>query len=179
MRLKVMVVIFISLFYQMAHARAFLGLMAAHLNIEYKTVDVGGSSADVKGSLEMIGLHGGLINVSPGNLGYEISLGIFGANSQKVEPPPNWGTPWYYKLTGKINYTFSFGLYPYIGVDVIGNLYKDTESHYFGPGVVFGVGYKIKDNVMIAIGSTNNSVLYAGDNNRYIRGEVLEVNYGF
>ena len=164
---------------QPAQARWYGGTAMAHLSADFRNVDTGSSQVPVKGSLELIGFQGGWENTSAGNLGADFSLGILGVNSQKLEPDPNWGIPWFFRVTGKMTYMTSGGLFGFFGADIIGNLYS-AEYQYFGPGVVFGVGVRIKDRVSVALGATNNSILFAVDpRKRFLRGSVFEINFLF
>ena len=173
------VIIILCFLVRPLEARWFVGAVASRFNIDFENVDTGATVEDISGTIEVLGVQGGLINVNPGNFGSEFSFAIVGANAQKLSPNPNWGSPWYWRACAKLNYTFSFKVYPFIGVDFISGMYKDAESYYLGPGIVFGIGYKVRDNVTVALGATNNSKLYAGENRRFLRGEVLELNYGF
>ena len=85
-----------------------------------------------------------------------------------------------YALTAvRGHYTFGFGLFFEIGADALGSFYQDVESHYLGLGVLYGIGYRISERKNVVLTSTNNSVLFAGDNTRYLRGQVLEYNLTF
>lgn len=161
-------------------ARWFTGFVGARVKAEFKSVSLSsGSTSDVDGNIELIGAQFGYENMSAGNFGMVTSVAILGTNSQQLTPDPGWGTPWFCKATAKFNYLTTFGLFGFIGGDVISNLYK-AESQYFGFGAVFGVGYRIRETVTIAISGTNNSVLFAPETTkRVIRGSAVEVNYHF
>src|SRR5688500_4487757 len=89
---------------QPAQARWYGGVAFSNLNADFRNVDIGPSEASVSGSMEIIGVQGGWENMSAGNLGADVSLAILGANSQKLSPDPNWGIPWFYRITAKGNY---------------------------------------------------------------------------
>jgi hypothetical protein len=152
----------------------------ARLTADFRSVKIEAlGEVPVTGSLELLGFQAGWENMSAGNLGGDFSLGILGVNSQKLVPDPEWGIPWFYRIAGKMNYMTGNGLFAFIGADLIGNLYS-SEYQYFGPGVVFGIGVRIKDKVNIVLGGTNNSILFAIDpRKRFLRGSIFEVNILF
>ncbi len=162
-----------------AEAGYYLSFIGSRLNLDYKSIKNAGVIADTEGSIELAGLGGGYTTMTPGNFGYDFGGAILGTNSQKLNPSPGWGIPWYYRMTARSNYTFPFGLFFEFGFDLLGSFYQDVESHYLGLGVLYGLGYRINERMNVALTSTNNSVLFAGDNTRYLRGQVLEFNLTF
>lgn len=160
-------------------ANFFVGFELARWNLDYRSVAIGNEKLEMNGGIELAGFSGGLTDLTPGSFGYELGLEFLGTNSQKLNPEPNWGTPWYYKITGVVNYTFSFRLFFFLGPDIIGAFNREAESNYFGAGITYGLGYKINEQVSLSLGTTNNSILFSGGNGRYIRGEVLKVCYLF
>ncbi len=163
-----------------AEARYYVSFIGSRLNLEYKYVKNAGVVADdTTGTIELIGVGGGYTTLTPGSFGFDFGGAILGTNSEKLNPRPGWGIPWYYRLTARANYAFSFGLFFQAGTDILGSFYQETESHYLGLGVLYGIGYKINDRMNVVLTSTNNSVLFAGDNTRYLRGQIFEYNLNF
>ena len=162
-----------------AEAGYYLSFIGARLNLDYKNIKNAGVISDTQGTIELVGLGGGYTTLTPGNFGYEMGASILGTNSEKLTPPAGWGIPWYYRLAVRGNYAFSFGLFFEVGADLFGSFYQDVESHYLGLGVLYGLGYRINERMNVVLTSTNNSVLFPGDNTRYLRGQVLEYNLTF
>src|SRR4051812_29746478 len=109
-------------FLHSAIAGLYVGGSLAHISADFRSVQIAGMANDVVGSMEMLGIQAGYENMSEGNIGGDFSFSILGVNSQSLRPDPGWGIPWFYKLTAKVNYLSSFGLYGYFGTDLIGNL---------------------------------------------------------
>ncbi len=117
--------------------------------------------------------------MAPGAGGYELGLGFLGTNAINVEPKTDWHTTWFYRLSGKVNYTFSFGLFFTTGADVLVSFYQDGESHYLGVGALLGIGYRIDEHSSVSLSNVNSSILFAGDNYRALRGQTLDLIYSF
>jgi hypothetical protein len=162
-----------------AEARWYLGALGSREAIDYRNIKNGNVVSDTSGTIQILGVGGGFTSMAPGAFGIDLGLGIEGTNSEKLNPNPDWGTPWYYRVTGQVNYSFSFGLFFHVGAEILGSFYQDVESHYLGLGALYGFGYRINDNVSVSLTGTNSSILFSGDNNRVQRGEVLELNYMF
>jgi hypothetical protein len=176
---KLVFFIFILCLAPLAHAGYFLGVVGSHLNLEYKSVRTGTVEAETKGYVELAGFTGGYTTMAPGNFGYEFGLGFLGTNAQNLEPKPDWRTTWYYRVTTKGFYTFSFGLFFTLGADVLVSFYQDGESHYLGIGALLGLGYRINERAYVSLSNVNSSILFAGDNYRTLRGQVLDLTYTF
>ena len=179
MRKNFVFLILISLLSPWAEAGFYGSFIGARLNLDYKNIKNAGVISDTEGTIELVGAGGGYTSLTPGNFGYDFGGAILGTNSEKLNPSAGWGIPWYYRLTARANYAFSFGLFFEVGSDLIGSFYQDVESHYLGVGVLYGLGYRINERMNVALTSTNNSVLFAGENTRYLRGQVLEFNMSF
>lgn len=163
-----------------AQSAYFVSFVGARLNADYKNVrNSDNSVSDLSGNLELIGMGGGLTTQAPGNFGYSADLAILGTNSQKLSYNPNWGIPWYYRIAGKANYTFSFGLFFEFGGDILGSFYQDAENHYLGVGANAGIGYKINEHFSVSVSIDNSSVLFAGENKRVLRGQLVQLTYKF
>lgn len=163
-----------------SQAGLFVTGMGGRINADYKNVTSStGEVSDLFGELELVGVGGGYTTMTPGNFGYTGEVAFLGTNGQKLNFNPNWGVPWYYRVAGKANYTFSFGLYFEIGADIIGSFYQNVENHYFGLGVNFGIGYRINQNFLLTIAMDNSSVLFAGENRRVLRGNLIQLSYLF
>jgi len=96
-----------------------------------------------------------------------------------LSPKPDWGNPWYYRASAKVNYTTKYKLFFDFGGDLMGSLYQDVPSHYFGVGFDFGIGYKINEMFYVVITNTNSSVLFNADNYRVLRGQIFQAFYTF
>jgi hypothetical protein len=180
MKISFFVLILCFGFAQPADARFYTGFAMSRLSADFRNFDITETTqADVTGGMELLGIQFGYENMSAGNVGIDLGLAFIGVNSQQLNPTPDWGNPWFYKLTTKANYLSSWGLYGFLGVDLIGNISR-VDSSYFGPGFVFGAGYKVRENVTVAVSGTNNSVLFAPESNkRFLRGYVVEANFHF
>ncbi len=174
--LFLLLICFISPF---ADAGYFLKVVGARLNLDYKNIKNAGVIADTEGTIELAGAGGGYSTQAVNTFSYEFGASILGTNSEKLNPRPGWGIPWYYRLETRAHYTFGFGLFFEVGTDLLGSFYQDVESHYLGLGILYGLGYRINERMTVVLTSTNNSVLFAGDNTRYLRGQVLEYNWTF
>jgi hypothetical protein len=180
MKMTLVVFLIAICFGPAASAGYFVSGAGARYNIDYKTVtSLTGETSNTVGDIELIGIGGGITTLAPSNFGYSADILILGTNGQKLIPPPSWGTPWYYRVSGKGNYAFSFGLFFEVGGDLFGSFYQTAESHYFGVGVNVGIGYRFSDKFQLSIAIDNNSVLFAGDHGRVLRGQLLQLNYGF
>ena len=179
MRKNFVLILLICIACPWAEAGLYLGFTAARLNLEYLNVKNSGVVADTQGSVELIGFGGGYSLLSPGNLGFDLGAQVLGTNNEKLNPNPAWGTPWYLRFAGRGNYTFSFGLFFQTGIDLISTTSQEAENHYLGLGILYGLGYRINERASLSLTSTNSSVLFAGVNKRYLRGQVFEFNYSF
>lgn len=177
---KIFILCFImSLYVPAQAAQLFLGALGAQANLEFKNIMVDGASTPIKGDVQLVGVSGGLLSMAPNALGYEISASVFGVNSQKIVPNPNWGTPWYYMLSSKGNYVFPLGIFVEGGLNFISNLYENVESQYVGVGVSYGLGFRFNSHVSVSINAINSSALFAGENGKVLRGTALQANYAF
>lgn len=149
------------------------------MNLEYKSVRTAGVEAETKGYLELVGLAAGYSTQQKGAFGYELGFGLLGTNAQNVTPKPDWRTTWFYRVTAKGNYTMDFGLFFTAGADALVTFYQDGESYYLGMGALLGVGYRVNDHLSCSITNTNSSVLFAGENYRTLRGQIIEFYYTF
>lgn len=161
-----------------AQARFFVGAIGARYDLDYEGIRINEELHDIKGEVELVGISTGISHLAPG-FGYELAAAFIGTNSQKLTPNPDWGVPWYYRLSAKGNYMLPFGLYFLIGSDLMGSVSQATENRYFGVGAMVGIGYRINDRVSVSISNPNSSVLFAGDDKKVLRGVVLEGVYGF
>lgn len=162
-----------------ARAEYFLNLTGSHLNLDYKTVETPTTVSDITGSIQLIGIGGGYTTLAPGTFGYDLGLNFLGTNSESLTPNPDWGVPWYYKISAHVNYSFTFGLYFQLGTEVLSSFYQNTEHHYFGIGLSYGLGYRISPQFAIAISGVNSSMLFSGQNTRVLRGEIIECSFLF
>jgi hypothetical protein len=163
-----------------AYGAKYITIVGSKLNADYKAVtSETGEVSNTVGDIELIGFGGGLTTQAPGAFGTNLELLFLGTNGQKLTPPPRWGVPWYFRASGKGNYTFSFGLYFEIGGDVIGTFHQDGESHYLGLGVNAGMGYRFSEQIRVCVAMENSSILFAVDNGRYLRGHLVQLIYVF
>jgi hypothetical protein len=179
MRVSLLIALLTLIYSSFSEAGFYLGGVGSRLNVDYQNVKIDGSITNTNGSVELIGMSLGYVQMSPGNFGYELGFQILGTNSQNLNPDPSWGTPWYIRPAGRLNYTFPFKLFLQVGSDLIASVHQDQESHYLGLGFLFGLGYRFNDRVFVALTSTNSSILFAGEYKRYLRGQVIEFNYSF
>ncbi len=163
----------------LSQAAYFVGVSGSHLNLDYKSVRTANVESPTSGYLELVGFNGGIRNQEKSAMGYELAFGLFGTNAINVKPKPDWGTTWFYRVSGKGLYTFSFGLFFLGGADVLVSFYQDGESHYLGVGALVGMGYRYNDSVTFSLSNVNSSILFAGDNYRTLRGQILDFTYAF
>lgn len=167
-------------FGSVAFGARYLSIVGSKLNADYKTVtSETGETSNTVGDIELIGFGGGISTQAPGAFGVNLEILFLGTNGQKLTPPPRWGVPWYFRIAGKGNYTFSFGLYFEVGADILSSLYQDGESHYLGMGFNSGIGYRFSEMLRVLVSMENSSILFAGDHGRYLRGHLIQLMYAF
>lgn len=176
----ILIFLFVFLWATGVFAGLFVTGVGMRMNADYKNVtNSAGNTSDLTGDIELIGFGGGYTTMAPGNFGYTGELIFLGTNGQRLNFNPNWGVPWYHRFSLKANYTFSFGLYFEVGSDVISSFYQDAESRYFGLGVNLGAGYRINQNFLATLAIDNSSILFAGENRRFLRGYMAQLSYLF